>query len=263
MHACRSWPCLAAAIALAFAIRADALPILMTLDGHSQSNRDKAALLGHQVSTATLAQLNAMTQEQLAGYRAIFVSPDLNRASYAQLRTGVADGGTLQHYVATGGTLVLNVAGRYGDQQDIAPAGVDYVATPLHNAETLVNTGHPYLTGAGIGGARLTTASFDSWLFTDHGFVSAVSLPPGTKVILTNDDGRGGSPIGSSPSLVEYRHARGKVVLSVLTIGWAVGGEAGAGPQENLIQYALIPEPGAALGWAALAAFAVGRRRSR
>lgn len=236
------------------------LPILMATNGQASRNIAAAEALGHQVTTASLADINSKTQDELAGFNAVFVSPDLNNPAYAQLRTGVADGGSLQLYVASGGTLVLNVAGRVGGQQNIAPGGVDYVHGSVHNAETFAAPNHPYLTGQGYPGQALTKGDFEFWLNTDHGYLDPASLPQDAITVLTNTNGGSASPIDTAPSFVEYHHGAGRVIVTVLTIGWAIGGEANGAPQANLIQYA-IPEPATALLFGPIALLAARRPR--
>lgn len=206
---------------------------LMSTNGIYEFNAQKAGMLGHTVTTASLAQINSMTQEMLAAYDMVFVSPGFGSIGYDDLRSAVVDGGSLQLYVATGGTLVLNVAGNYGDQDDIAPGGVSFDREPMHNGEAITSWSHPYITGAGYGGHTLGTADFANWNETDQGQLT--NLAPETTTILATLDG---------PSLVEYPHSDGIVLVSTLTVGWAEGGEARGTAQDNMINYAVaVPEP--------------------
>ena len=133
--------------------------------------------------------------------------------------------GELTAYVNGGGVLVVNIANNIGSQSDIAPGGVDYDRSFLHESESILAPGHPYITGDGYGGSTLAESDFNSWSSTDHGILTA--LPLNATVILQSSDG---------PSLVEYAFGNGRVLVSTLTYGWA-GPEA---PHANLIEYALL-----------------------
>lgn len=232
---------------------ASATQILMSTDGYYTNNVQKAGALGHVVSTASLDQINTMTAEALAVYDAVFVSPGFGTTGYANLRSAVVDGGSLQLYVATGGTLVLNVAGNFGYQDDIAPGGVDYARQGLHDEEFLTRPGHRMITGEGFGGETLVQSDFSDWGRTDHGILA--NFAADASVILSNTDG---------PVLIEYYVDLGNVLVSTLTVGWAIGGEARGKVQDNMIQYAVseVPEP-ATICFIGLGAVAALRRKRR
>lgn len=233
-----------------------ASPVLMSLDGESESNILRAVQLGHTVTGRDLEDISVMTQAQLGDYRAVFVNPDMNNKSYAFLRNAVADGGSLQQYVANGGILVVNAAGRVGSQQDIAPGGIDYDSMGIGNIVNIAEAAHPYVTGQGYGGFNLNDTDFQGWFYTHHGHVNADSLRGKNPVVgdvdvLQNDLG---------PAFVEYEYGEGRVVVTTLTVGWAMGGEARGEAQDNLINYVLVPEP-ASLAMLGLGALALIRRR--
>lgn len=236
---------------------ASAEPVLMSMDGQSDSNIQKAESLGHSVTTAFLADINGMTPEALSAYRTIFVSPGFGTGGYNALRDGVRDGGALQRYVADGGTIVLNVAGNFGNQSDIAPGGVDFVRA-IHNSEMFASPNHRYLTGATsqndtYNGHELAPGDFDDWLNTDHGYLT--DLRGGTVTILRNALGG---------SMIEYGEGAGRVIVSTLTVGWASFGESRGKAQDNMIEYSLktpVPEPTALVLFATISV-AVLRRRA-
>jgi hypothetical protein len=246
---------LAAALVAMFVSSVSARPILMTLDGEADSNILRAVQLQHTVTGRTLAQINAMTQAQLSAYDTVFVSPDLSLMGYGALRSAVADGGSLQMYVATGGTLVVNVAGRVGSQHDIAPGGVDYVGGTHNNGASFVSAAHPLLTGAGYNGHSLNPSDFSMWLHTDHGYIdpSSLTMERGVAAPIEITENTFG------PSVVEYAYGDGRVVLTTLTVGWAMGGQARGDVQDNLINY-VVPEP-ASLTILAISSMLVLRRR--
>ncbi len=248
---------LAAAFVALGAASASARPLLMSLDGYSDSNILRAVQLQHTVTGRSLAQINAMTQAQLSAYDTVFVSPDLTPMSYGALRSAVADGGSLQMYVASGGTLVVNVAGRVGSQNDIAPGGVDYVGGTHNNNASFVSAAHPLLTGLGYSGHSLNPSDFSMWLHTDHGHIDPASLSMERGV---------DSPIQITantlgPSVVEYAYGDGRVLVTTLTVGWAMGGEARGDVQDNLINYVVVPEPASLAILAASTLLAFRRRR--
>ncbi len=236
---------------------ARAEPVLMALDGQSSNNIESAEALGHTVGTAWLSDIANMTPEDLAPYDAVFVSPGFGNSGYSALRSAVRNGGSLQRYVAGGGTIVLNVAGNFGNQGNIAPGGVGFFFG-IHNQETFAGPLHRYLTGEmsqndDYEGAELVPSDFDDWLNTDHGHLT--NLRGQTVTILRNVNGA---------SLVEYGEGDGRVIVSTLTVGWAEFGESRGAPQSNLIDYALktpVPEP-TTLALFAVAAMAVFRRRT-
>ncbi len=208
----------------------------MVTDGQSSYNIARAQALGHTVTTRTMSSTIATPVAQLLGFDAIFLSPGAPSATFDLLRFGVTDGGRLQQYAYYGGTLVLNVSCSQG-QGLIAPGGVNFCCTsPGHNAEQLTTPDHPYLTGAGYGGQVLSASRFLNWNQTDHGYLSDV--PGGGAVILSNSDG---------PALVAYPVGggamQGRVLVSTLNYGWATGGDARGAPLDNLLDYALVPEP--------------------
>lgn len=208
----------------------------MVTDGQSAYNIAKAQALGHTVTTRTMSSTIATPVAQLLEFDAIFLSPGAPPATFDLLRFGVADGGRLQQYAFYGGTLALNVSCSQG-QTGIAPGGVSFSCTsPGHNAEQLTTPTHPYLTGEGFGGQVLDASRFLNWNQTDHGYL--VNVPGAATVILSNTDG---------PALIAYRvgvgDVRGRVLVSTLNYGWATGGDARGAPLENLLNYALVPEP--------------------
>ncbi|UCF33089.1 MAG: PEP-CTERM sorting domain-containing protein [Phycisphaerales bacterium] len=228
---------LTALVILTLAVCAEQAPatsMLMTKDGYCQNNIARAQSLGHDVTEEWLEAIEQMSQAELAPYGVVFVSPRLSTQAFNTLRSAVADGGSLQQYVASGGILVLNVAANAGNQNDVAPGGVDYQATGPHDVETFLTPGHPYITGAGYGGYSLVESDFDYWGHTDHGHLT--SLPGGATSIIGNVDG---------VSLAHFEYGSGDVLVGTLTIGWAEGGEARGKAQYNMIQYAaaLVPEP--------------------
>lgn len=240
---------------------------LMSLDGHSDDNIQRTRELGHTVTEATLAEIRDMDPALLAPYQAVIVSPDLNLPGYAALRESVADSGSLWEYVVSGGTLVVNVAGRVGDQRDIAPGGVDYISQPIHNAESFLLPMHPYLTGeyedgTSFGGRVLTEEDFDLWFNTGHGYVDPLSLSSAAEnieFVLSYNNPTG--PNGGEPTFVEYDWKDGRVIVTSLTYGWGVHGAVGD-PQDNLIKYVLGPEP-SSLCLLGLAGVTLTRRRRR
>jgi len=203
--------------------------LLMSTDGTSSNNIDKARTLGHTVTTDTLANIILKSAPTLIAYNAVWINPSLSSSGYTTLRTGVQNGGALEQYARNGGTLIICVAGNNGNQSDIAPGGVDYDRSTTHESEVFSSPAHPYLTGAGYNGYKLTVSDFNTWSSTDHGQLQ--NLVAGSIVVLTNSNG---------PSWVEYGWGSGRVILNTLTYGWGSNGAKG-NPQNNLINYACVP----------------------
>ncbi len=236
------------AVLVATAGQAEAGIILMSTNGASSFNNTRASNLGHTVSTNSIAGIVGTPSSTLSGFDVVWINPDVN--DYNSLRTGVASGGALEQFVSGGGVLVLNVAGNSGNQNDIAPGGVDYSRATTHNAEAFSSPTHPYLTGVGYGGSVLTPSNFVGWGSTDHG--TLFNLLAGTTTVLSNTDG---------PSFVEYQYGNGSVLLNTLTYGWGTNGARGPA-LDNLINYSVfvsqqnsvspVPEP------SSLALFGIG-----
>jgi hypothetical protein len=200
--------------------------MLLTTDGASSLNNAAAGAIVGTTATATLATIAATPAATLGGYDAIWVNPNLSATNYDTLRAAVLASGNLYQYVTGGGTLVLNVAGNPSSQSNIAPGGVDYDRTYIHQAESFTTPSHAYLTSFGFAGTALSTSDFDGWNQTDHGFLT--NLVGGTTTVLSNTHGA---------SWVEYGLGSGKVILTTLTYGWGTAGARGA-PRDNLIAYA-------------------------
>lgn len=163
-------------------------------------------------------------------YKAIHVAPDMNTNDYINVRTMVmSPDGFLDRFVRLGGVAVLHLGGTRGDQENVAPGGVGFTAGAQHNNETIETPDHPYFTGAGYGGRQLSAQDFSSWQPTDSGILT--NLPENATVLLRNNNG---------PSLVEYIHGEGKVIVSTLSYCW-VGKPNSNGPAAtNLLRYAVF-----------------------
>lgn len=189
----------------------------------------------HSVTADSLANIVAMSASNLSAYDVVWINPPIMGAGtyYDSLSAGISIGASLEQYAANGGTLVICVAGNEGSRNNIAPGGVDYDRTTTHNTETFTTPVHPYITGAGFGGATLVESEFNNWGATDHGWLT--SLPTGVTTILSNTDG---------PSLVHYPWMCGHVIVTTLIYGWENAPAPESGPAaQNLIHYAYYLEP--------------------
>jgi len=81
----------------------------------------------------------------------------------------------------------------------------------------------------GFGGRQLSTQDFSSWTPTDLGILT--NLPENATVLLRNSNG---------PSLVEYLHGEGKVVVSTLSYCWTGRPNSNGPAATNLLQYAVF-----------------------
>ncbi|MEZ6132353.1 MAG: PEP-CTERM sorting domain-containing protein [Planctomycetaceae bacterium] len=181
----------------------------------------------------------------LSDYDVVWVNPGLTSSNFTTLQGGVAALGSLEQYAFGGGVLVLNVASsptNLGLVSNVGPGGVDYNSGGIDNSETFASPSHPYLTGAGFGGASLIPGNFNNWSATDHGWFE--NLVSGTTTILQNTSS------GTPPTFVEYGYGSGTVILNSLTFGYGSLG-ATADPLNNLINYSVfasqdaasVPEP--------------------
>lgn len=162
-------------------------------------------------------------------YRAVYIAPNMSSADYATVRNMVAPGGFLERFVSLGGAAVIQAAGTSGSQLDIAPGGVDFTSNPTHNSQLIQLNEHPYFSGEGYGGRRLSTQDFSNWLPTDWGTLS--ELPANATVLLRNIDG---------PSLAEYPYGDGKVIVSTLSYCWPGRPGSNGPPATNLLRYAIF-----------------------
>jgi len=162
-------------------------------------------------------------------YKTIYVAPDMNSNDYSAVRTMVAPGGFLDQFVRLGGVAVIHAGGTRGDQLDVAPGGVDFLSGAQHNSEILEQPAHPYLVGEGFGGRRLSTQDFGGWQPTDLGVLD--NLPENATILLRNVNG---------PSLAEYPHGEGKVIVSTLSYCWRERPNSDGPAATNLLRYAIF-----------------------
>ena len=110
-------------------------------------------------------------------------------------------------------------------EENLAPDGVDFRSLSVHESEILRLRAHPYVTGEGFSGSTLLNSSFASWGPTDGGHLEG--LPAGAQQIITNVDG---------PSMIEYDHGAGKVIVTTFNFCSASAASQGA-PLHNLLKY--------------------------
>jgi hypothetical protein len=198
-------------------------------------------LFGAEKTFQTIANSDAAALRNL--YKVIYVAPGLNSKDYGFLQQMVTLNGTIEQFVSSGGVAVINAAGAFGNQPNIAPDGVGFSAT-AHDSETIEAATHPYITGVGFGGDALGDADFDGWQPTDLGTLTG--WPQGATIVLTNGDG---------PSWVEYRHGAGRVIVTTLTYCTSSEPNSQGAAARNLLRYssffkgsAFTPAPTVTLG---------------
>lgn len=162
-------------------------------------------------------------------FKTIYVSPDMNSTDYELVRGMVATDGFLDRFVRLGGVAVIHVGGTRGDQLDVAPGGVDFLSGAQHNSEAIQEPGHPYFVGEGFGGDQLGTQDFSGWQPTDLGVLA--ELPENATILLRNANG---------PSLAEYPHGNGKVIVSTLSYCWNGRPNSDGPAAMNLLQYGIF-----------------------
>jgi len=189
--------------------------------------KNKTFFGGYTSVLASEFDLNTLTTADLQQYKVVYCEPDWS--SYANLTNNMSK---ISAYVQSGGVVVLNVGGNIGDGIGIDPLGTNYAnyaggfGGQTHEAETITDPGHSYITGQPFGGALLTTADFNSWGSTDHGHL--FNYPGSSHIVLNNTQ---------DASWLEYPLGSGKVIVTTLTYGWGGGGGMG-NPLANLINYA-------------------------
>ncbi len=204
---------------LTFGIR-EQVPITATEFLVLDHGRDKTVFAGHSYDLVSETGFAALSAEAMGRYRVVYLEPSWSNYGNLNLTN-------LAAYVQAGGVAVINIAGNIGSANDIDPAGTDYHRTWTHNAETILLSEHPYITGQPYGGSLLTTSDFNSWGSTDHGWLTG--YPTASQVVLQNTDGA---------AWLQYTYGSGQVIVTTLTYGWGSGGARGT-PMGNLIKYAL------------------------
>ena len=204
---------------LTFEIR-EQVPITTTEFLVIDYSMDKTFFAGHSYDTVSETEFAALSVEEMGQYRVVYLEPNLG--DYGNLNLD-----DLAAYVQAGGVAVINIASYLGSANDIDPAGTDLHRTRIHQSETILLSGHPYITGQPYGGSVLTTSDFDNWSSTDFGWLTG--YPAASQVVLQNTDGA---------SWLQYPYGSGQVIVTTLRYGSAGGGARGA-PMENLVEYAL------------------------
>lgn len=160
-------------------------------------------------------------------YQVVYVASDLGVDDYVTLQGMVAPNRFIEQFASLGGVAVINVAGKLGSQDSVAPGGVGFVAVAAHDSENILVPDHPYFTGAGFGGEPLSEENdFAGWGFTDLGILS--NLPSDATILLNNSDG---------PSLAEYQYGDGRVIVSTLTYCWDSERNSQLAAARNLLRY--------------------------
>jgi hypothetical protein len=171
-------------------------------------------------------------------YLSFYVSPGLDEEDYAMLQVLSAgpsvarpNGGFIYRFVQLGGVAVIHVAPQPNLvttmlRPNIAPLGVGYQPPLTTNTQFVNAPTHPFMTGEGYGGEPLTASAFAGWDPTDRGFLT--NVPPGATTILRNPRG---------PTLIEYNHGAGKVLVSTLTFCNPAEALSMGNPLNNLLEY--------------------------
>ncbi len=188
--------------------------------------KNKTFFGGYSSVLASEFDLNTLTTADLQQYKVVYCEPDWS--DYSNLTNNMSK---ISAYVQSGGVVVLNVGGNIGDGLGIDPLGTNYAnyaggfGGQTHDAETITDPGHSYITGQPYGGAVLTTADFNSWGATDHGHL--FNYPGASHIVLNNTQ---------DASWLEYKLGGGRVIVTTLTYGWGGGGGMG-NPLANLVNY--------------------------
>ena len=185
----------------------------------------KNHFLPHSYDTISETGFAVLSGDIMSDYAVIYFEPAWS--NYNNLRVNIQ---TLSEYVRDGGVVVINVAGNItSSHANIDPLGTDYDRSHTHNAEQILLPDHPYITGQGYSGSPLSSADFNGWNTTDHGWLTG--YPNEAEAVLQNDHGI---------SWIQYEHGQGTVIVTTLTYGWSSGAGAVGDALKNIIEYSLF-----------------------
>ena len=185
-------------------------------------------------------------------FLSVYIAPGLSELDYGLLTllseppSGTRPlGGFIHRFVEIGGLAVIHVAPSPGlptstlERPNLAPRGVGYQPPLRTDAEAVNRPTHPFITGEGFGGVPLAAASFANWDPTDRGYLT--NVPANATIILRNPSG---------PTMIEYPHGNGKVIVTTLTFCTPQQQRSLGDPLDNLLEYgrfflggALTPPP--------------------
>jgi hypothetical protein len=203
---------------------------------------NRAADLGFSSSVSSLEDLTTREDaDRLHSlFLSIYVSPGLLEQDYTRLQTLVAPpsenqpkGGLIDRFVSLGGLAVIHVAPpptatpSTQSRLTVAPRDVGYQPPLTTDNEQIATPLHPFITGEGFGGEPLGSASFSGWDPTDRGFL--INVPPDATILLRNPRG---------PTMIEYNHGAGKVIVTTLTFCTPSEPASMGDALDNLLKYA-------------------------
>ncbi|MHA2096666.1 MAG: hypothetical protein ACW98F_18780, partial [Candidatus Hodarchaeales archaeon] len=176
----------------------------------------------------TASTFSSITISTLKQYRILILEP--NWTSYTYLRNGLL---TVNQALDDFSLIVsIRVAGNQNSQTDIDFLGTDYDRSVTHIVETIVDSNHPFISGAPWSGNPILASYFNSWSSTDHGwFYSLPSSQEGYTEILQNTNGI---------SMFEYTYKESYILLDTLTSidgGWGSGNDIVADNYINYLNY--------------------------
>ncbi len=180
---------------------------------------------GYTFDSITELQFSTITTFTLSQYRILILEP--NWSNYAYLRSGL----TVVAQALDNSPLVVSirVGGNSGSQADIDFLGTDYSQTAFSNVETILESSHPFISGSPWGGNTLSASDFNSWGYTDHGWLYNLPISQQRYTeILQNANGI---------SMLEYRYKNSPILVDTLTSidgGWGTGNDPVA---DNYINY--------------------------
>jgi hypothetical protein len=190
---------------------------------------------GYTFDSISALQFSSVTIATLSQYRMLILEP--NWSNYGYLRSGLAV--VDQALDDTSLVVSIRVAGNGGSQADIDFLGTDYDRTATFNAETILDSNHPFISGLPWGGNTLLASNFNSWGSTDHGWFNNLPISQqGYTEILQNTNGI---------SMFEYSYKNSHILVDTLTSidgGWGSGNDFVADNYINYLNYAfsnLIP----------------------
>jgi len=192
----------------------------------------RASLLGFSSATRTFANLNLDDPANARSlWKVIYIAPDMSPGDYASLQAMVKPGGFLERFVSIGGVAVIHLAGRTGEQMNVAPGGVGVLPLPPSEQAIIDTPDHPYFIGDGFSGRRLFASDFANWGSTDYGVLTG--LPIDATILTSNLNGT---------TMAEYTYGEGRVIVSTLGMCWSGHAGSDGNAMENLLRYSRFYE---------------------
>ncbi len=162
--------------------------------------------------------LAAEAADLTANWDVIWILPKTDTLMHRSLSKA---GSSVEAFVQAGGVVVMPGISTEKPTLDVAPGGVDVLATPAPGSTVIDDEEHPFIAAAGNGGVNLTASDLDPD-DTGGGGNFGIAPPEMTLTSIAHNDIRS--------IITEYSVDSGKVILSVLNL-------LGSNSLNNLLLY--------------------------